>query len=798
MLLAGLTLLYTSERLTPLDGLVVVASSLALAFTWRPLRTRPVLATALLLNVGFILLFFWSLDETHHVMVHVTPSRIAATVDGDTTILNAKPAGSGFGLESAPLGSYRIQATGEAIQSDTGDLFGRVAATFRLAEPSSAWSNIRVSLPNGRRLDPGPLWVVSPSGSWSTNRRGERRGSPDSYALFAPIASSSYTLSADLLRPDGTQAILVGLQGVSHGHALELRFDQPDALWITWSAGNFVTGEGGGRLNHVALIPEIQRVVRTIWTGYLFALLFAAVAIGLYFILLTLFTVTGDDANDEWAHVHRIIGTGRFKWGFFALVGGTGTLATGLVATNLLERIPHVQDDVAYLFQAKMLAGGAFHVPAPPVAIRSFFAQQFMPFYHGEWLSQYPPGHPLLLMLGVLVGAPWLVEPVLASLALGCTYLLGRRLYGNEVGILAALLGLSSPFWLFLGASFMSHATGMFFAVTFMLCFSRAEDDTRNLWPFLAGFLAGMAFITRELTAIGIFTPFALYALLFYRRWRWAFVPAVLGAAIPLGFLLLFNWVQMGNPFRSTYYAWDPNFAIGFGNHVGPLGPFTPADGIWNIYQNLSMLLPQLYGWPYGVALAFAFLPFVLCAARRWDYLLAASFLSVAAVHALYWAPGLMYGPRYYYEALPALFLLTARGVYELFRLPLRVSPHLRLPRDPVLAAFLPVILLSALLVFNLRFYLPAQIPLYQGYNFSSAAELHTVQNAGIHHAIVFVASPDNKWTDYGNVFFANDPRLNGDIIYARDEGPDDSLLFRYFPGRTHYRLEGTTLTRLT
>ncbi|MBV9281272.1 MAG: glycosyltransferase family 39 protein [Chloroflexi bacterium] len=485
-------------------------------------------------------------------------------------------------------------------------------------------------------------------------------------------------------------------------------------------------------------------------------------------------------------------------WSFFVAVTGAALLATGLVSTYLLERIPHVQDSVAYLFQAKIFATGAFHVPAPPQAVQSFFMEQFLPFYNGTWFSQYPPGHPLMLMLGVLAGAPWLVEPVLSSLALGCIFFLGRRLYGAGVGALAALLGLSSPFWLFLGSSFMSHGTGLFFAATFLLCFARVEDERRAAWPFLAGFLAAMAFITRELTAVGVIGPFVLYVLIFrYRRWR-AYLPALAGACLPLAFFLVYNWAQVGSPLSSTYTAWDQNFALGFGDHVSPLGAFTPADGIWNIYQNQSMLAAQLFGWPYGVALAFAFVPFAVCAARRWDYLLLASFAGVVVVHALYWAPGLMYGPRYYYEALPALLLLTARGVVELGRLPLRVWPAFRPGRHPGAGAVLPAVLILGLVSFNLWFYLPAQLPLYRHYNYSSAAELRAVARARVHHALVFVVShPPGFWASYGNVFFANDPHLRGDIVYARDEGDLNSLLYPYFPGRAHYRLSGTRLRRL-
>lgn len=166
--------------------------------------------------------------------------------------------------------------------------------------------------------------------------------------------------------------------------------------------------------------------------------------------------------------------------------------------------------------------------------------------------------------------------------------------------------------------------------------------------------------------------------------------------------------------------------------------------------------------------------------------------------YVFYWCPCLMFGPRFYYEALPPLLLLSARGVFELARLPTRVWR--RLPTDHSAAAgtVFPAILLGALLAYNLTFYFPIQIPLYQDYNYSSDAELRAVAHARIQHALVFVVTqPNYAWWAYGDVFFANDPLLRGDVIYARDNGTLDPLLYPYFPGRAHYRLNGTTITAI-
>ena len=553
LLLGGtLTAVYWWEQLTLLTAILIGGSAVGLVVTWDALRTRRLLAATLLLNVALVLLYFWSLDETHHVAVRVTPRGFVASVDGDTLALPAIPLGGQFGLQASPLLSYRVQATGEALQTDTQSLFARLAATTRLAQPAPAWANLRIQHAGAPRLDSSLPRLELLAGSWSTNRRGELQGSPSGYFLFAPVRAGSYVISVDVRRPDGTQSILVDVGRHGDGYALELRFDQPDLIWTNWRNGVAAPGLESTRLRHLAFVPELQRVTRVVLTGYLFALLFAALAIGLYPILFAAFRLLSGRSRDEWASLAKPLHAPWFVWVVFALIGAAALVLTTLVSSNLLDRIPHVQDSVAYLFQAKILASGAFNVRPPPAAVQSFFSEQFVPVFQGKWFSQYPPGHSLVLMVGALAGAPWLVGPVLASISLGCIFLLGRRLYGAGIGLLAALLGLSSPFWLFLGSEFMSHSTGLFFAVTFLLCFAQTEsDDASRVWPFLAGFLAAMLFITRELTAVGVIGPFIVYAILVRRQmWR-RYLPALGGAAIPLGFLLFYNWIQMGSPFTA-------------------------------------------------------------------------------------------------------------------------------------------------------------------------------------------------------------------------------------------------------
>ena len=90
----------------------------------------------------------------------------------------------------------------------------------------------------------------------------------------------------------------------------------------------------------------------------------------------------------------------------------------------------------------------------------------------GRWFAQYAPGTSAMLALGMLAGAPWIVEPLLGTLALWGVYHLGKLLYNGPTGLLALVLGALSGFYIYLAASYLSHAVALFFAVYCLLFFA--------------------------------------------------------------------------------------------------------------------------------------------------------------------------------------------------------------------------------------------------------------------------------------------------------------------------------------
>jgi 4-amino-4-deoxy-L-arabinose transferase-like glycosyltransferase len=180
----------------------------------------------------------------------------------------------------------------------------------------------------------------------------------------------------------------------------------------------------------------------------------------------------------------------------------------------VFERMPHLEDEFANLWQAEVMADGEIALPSPNFP-RSFMVP-FVVDYEGLRFGKYPPGWPALLSLGVRLGAPWLVNALLAGACAWLTYRLGRRLGGAAVGLLAALLVATSPMFLLLTASLMSHALSVFLTLALTLAWldGVAAGAPRPEVPpalpvVVAGLSLGLLALTRPLTAVAVGLPLA-------------------------------------------------------------------------------------------------------------------------------------------------------------------------------------------------------------------------------------------------------------------------------------------------
>lgn len=341
-----------------------------------------------------------------------------------------------------------------------------------------------------------------------------------------------------------------------------------------------------------------------------------------------------------------------------ALAIAASALAAFL-SRELFAGLPRVGDEVSYALQGRIFASGRLFF-APP-AVPEAFAVDNVILTGDRWCGKYPPGFPLLLAAGWLVGAPWLVNPLLLGLAVLGVYRLGERLYDAPTALAGAAFLATLPFAFLQGASYMAHVPSLALAAWCIALL--AEGDSGRVRPRLvaAGFLGGLAFLVRPVSAVLLLVVPALLLLgiRFHRSARLrASALLVAGGLIPIAFLLWFQWRSFGSPFVSGYAVFDPMESfLGDRHGTRPLADIFRDNVAW-----YAEFLPRaLWAVPGPLLL---WLAAVLAAPKREDLVVSAAAGGLLAGYLCYYYRDVLYGgPRFALESTGFLALLLARGV---------------------------------------------------------------------------------------------------------------------------------------
>jgi hypothetical protein len=456
-----------------------------------------------------------------------------------------------------------------------------------------------------------------------------------------------------------------------------------------------------------------------------------------------------------------------------------------VISWRILEHVPRIHDDVAQLFQARLFAQGRLFASSPPAS--QFFDMMLM-INDGKWYSQYPPGHPLMLMLGVLIHAPWLINPLLGALTVVVTYFLGREVYDEPVARLGTLLLSASPYLALTSGQFINHSSSLFFTVLFMLLYFKSVKGgpVRPLLPLLAGLALGMVVLVRPYTGLLIALPFVLDAghrlVKAPGRNLGRFALMGLGMLVMAGLLMGYNSLTNGKPFALGYVTrYGAGHGLGF-NRSGWGQVYTLARAFAATGLDLNAVNRWFFELPIP-ALLFVAALFAFRKARRYDFLLLGVFVSLVVGYFFYWWHALVSGPRWEFESLPVLALLMARGIRAV---PQYFEGGLEPARARQGLARLFVLCgvsLFAVAVPNLVRELPGTL----GTETSTA---RMVRKARLSQALVVTPR-------MGDVFLENQVPPGGNVIYAKDLGELNPLLTRSFPGRELYYANLDTLRKL-
>jgi len=474
----------------------------------------------------------------------------------------------------------------------------------------------------------------------------------------------------------------------------------------------------------------------------------------------------------------------------------------------LFDHVPHVHDEIDYLFQAKIFLTGRLFAVSP--CAKEFFDFSYM-INDGRWYSIYSPGFPLLLTLGLVVRAPWLLNPLLAALTIFLFYFLGTEIYDRRIGILSSVLGAASIWFLLMSSTMMSHTGSLFFSSIFLLFLFRSLKKPTFLNGIGAAAGLGMAFLIRPYNAVFFAFPYFLYySLRFLKNFRARLKNAaafIITLAAFLSVYLIYNYLTTGHPLRNGYVAYFGQAVLpGFGRAPFHEAVLTPIKAAENIFNYIKAIHRDLFGWPLSSFLAL--IPLLLSAklnpaAAKKDLLVSAGFFSLLIGLYFYWATFVDIGARLLFETIVVLVLLSARGIAELYGLFKRkFSARDTFRWKNVLTGILIIFTAYAFVVRFPRWLWPRDTDWYYArydHNFAGATSRinAALKSLDLKNAVVIMKilhqplaqMPDGWWS---SGFLFDDPDLKGEILYANDRGESNILLLDCFPGRNFYLYFGT------
>jgi len=373
---------------------------------------------------------------------------------------------------------------------------------------------------------------------------------------------------------------------------------------------------------------------------------------------------------------------GRSRLDRFAVAAAIWVmLLAAFLAYFVYQAYPHVPDEAQYLFQARYMAAGQLTVQAPQVP--EAFRLYMVPYLDDRWYGIFPPGWPAMLAVGVWVRVDWLVNPILAGICLLLAYIFFQQLYDKRTARIAVILLSCSPWFIFMGMSYMPHmftlATALGAAVIVLNSFV-----SKRSWTCLpAGALIGVVSLVRPLDGAIVAALLGVAVLVGSHSWRQRIISSinlVVGTIVTAATVLPYDRAVTGNALLMptdayyTKYFWPNAMALGFGPDRGfgwgldALPGHSLLEAVINAALNVSLLQTELFGWGVG-SLLIAALFIASRSSRKRDAWAVVSIAAVVGAYGLFWySGGPDFGARYWFLTIIPLIALTVRAIEWLSR----------------------------------------------------------------------------------------------------------------------------------
>lgn len=332
---------------------------------------------------------------------------------------------------------------------------------------------------------------------------------------------------------------------------------------------------------------------------------------------------------------------------------------------------PFCGDERAYLYQARLFAENRLYEAVPERPERAVF-DALLVWHDGKLFSKYAPGYSLVLSLGVRAGVPWLVNPVIAVIALLLTFLFLRTLVAPRPAlVVVTALGLS-PYMIGYAGSFFAQPLSFLLTAAAFWATRSWQLTRRDGWLLVFAAAIGALIMTRPLDAACAGTVLGIWLLRKHRA-DGQLTKALIWIAPTVKLIasfFFFNYWLSGRFGPSVYPAFELDFKV-----------FEPLATGWSqgalvvmsdYLKTTAFVMPSLvvkFFLPHVLPLLPALAILGICKGRvapEWIRLVLVYSLSLAALynfHPYPYSGWPLYGARYYFPALIALAALSAAGI---------------------------------------------------------------------------------------------------------------------------------------
>lgn len=558
-----------------------------------------------------------------------------------------------------------------------------------------------------------------------------------------------------------------------------------------------------GLIRNVDSIQQIRSLTRIVLVSYPYALLV------LFSATVTAYALGRFTRNIKIKYPKFKLDLWEFTAHLFCILAGVYFI---YVTGTVLGGFPHVPDAILYSQQAEIFAHGDVAAPVPP-SIEHF---QFSPAQlsvDGKWFTQYPFGHPLALAVGHLFNRVEFIPGIIGAINLLLVFHILKELKSSKAGLIGIFLMFCSPFVQMNAINFMSHNTAFMYLGLFILGFIKTVRSQNILWPILSGLGVGLLLNTRPLITIPIVIIWGIAAIVYIARqkdkleWLKKFTPLAATALTLLLAFLFYNKALTGS-FTVTPYelgGTTTEYTLGI-NEVHTVG-----KGFLDTFTNFSLFTMVVYDW--GI---YTFLLIITMIAtlkmKKWGAILLVSAISIPTAHFFFDGSWIMYGPRFWYEMSIFIFILTILGAENLIELVTIKTQELfkKVHKNdfPIITIFLNLAIYLSLILISVSgiltwfekpeayqdvrwkgiHFLPAYQEDLNNFNFAKNDLILNVQNQNISNAVVFVENTGPNWWTLGVPLFYTSPYLDGDVIYALDQGAEkNNKLLSYLGDREVY-----------